>query len=57
MGLSSLTLFALVVLVELEALEGSTTSYEFMGELGFVVWVVVAAILGVDLIVSVLRFA
>ena len=52
---SLLTLFALVILVELEALEGSTTSDEFMGELGLVVWVVVAPILVVDLVVGLLR--
>lgn len=54
-GASVLTLFALVILVELEALEGSTTSNEFMGELGLVVWVVVAPILVVDLVVGLLR--
>lgn len=51
-----LTLFALVVLVELETLKGSTTSYKFVRELGLVVWVVVAPALVVDLIVSILRF-
>lgn len=55
-GESLLALFALVVFVELEALEGSTTSYELVGELGFVVWVIVASALVVDLVVSVLRF-
>ena len=55
-GASSLTLFALMVLIELEALESGTTSYEFVGELGLVVWVIVAPALGVDLVVGVLRF-
>ena len=54
-GESSLTLFALVVLVELEALEGSSTGHELMGELGFVVRIVVASALAIYLLVSVLR--
>lgn len=45
-----------MIFVELEALKGSTTSYELVGELGFVVWVIVASALVVDLVVSVLRF-
>ena len=55
-GASLLTLFALVVFIKLEALESGTTSYEFVGELGLVVWIIVASALVVDLIVSVLRF-
>ena len=55
-GAFLLTLFALVVLIELEALESSTTSYEFVGELGLVVWIIVASALVVNLVVSVLRF-
>ena len=51
-----LTLFALVVLIELETLKGSTTSYELMGELGFMIWVVVASAISVDLVISVFRF-
>ena len=51
-----LTLFALVVLVELEALKGGTAGYELMRELGFIIWVVVASALSVDLVVSVFRF-
>ena len=51
-----LTLFALVVLVELEALKGGTAGYELMRELGFIIWVVVATALSVDLVVSVFRF-
>ena len=54
-GVSSPTLFALVILVELEALESSTTGYELMGELGFIVWVVIPSTLVVDLFVSILR--
>ena len=50
-----LTLLALVVFVELEALKSSTASYELMGELGLMVWVVVASALVVNLVVSVLR--
>lgn len=53
---SLLTLFALVVLVELEALEGGTASHELVGEFSLVVWIVVAAALVVDLVVRVLRF-
>ena len=45
-----------MVLVELEALEGSTAGHELMGEVGLVIWVVVASALVVDLVVSVLRF-
>lgn len=55
-GESLLTFFALVVLVELETLEGSATCYELVGELGFMVWVVIAPALVVDLVVSVFRF-
>ena len=51
-----LTLFALVVLIELETLKGSTASYKLMRELGFIVWVVVASALSVDLVMSVFRF-
>ena len=47
-----LTLLTLVVLEELEALEGGTAGDQLVGELGLVV---VAAI-AVDLLVSVLRF-
>ena len=50
------TFFALVVLVELEALEGGSTTYELVGEFGLVIWVVVASVLVVDLVVRVLRF-
>ena len=53
---SLLTLFALVVLVELEALEGGTTSYELVGEMCLMVWVVIAAALIVNLVMSVFRF-
>lgn len=45
-----------MVLVELETLEGSTTSYELVGEVGLIVWVIVASALGVDLVMGVLRF-
>ncbi len=45
-----------MILVELETLEGSTTSYELVGEFGFVVWVIVSPALVVDLVVSVFRF-
>ncbi len=45
-----------MILVELEALEGSTTSYELVGEFGLVVWIVVPPALVVDLVVSVFRF-
>ena len=51
----SVTLFALMILVELEALEGSTTGNEFVRKLGLMVWVVIAPTLVVDLVVSVLR--
>lgn len=51
-----IALFALVVLVELEALEGGTASHELVGEFSLVVWIVVAAALVVDLVVRVLRF-
>ena len=44
-----------MVFVELKALKGSTASYELMGELGLMVWVIVASALLVDLVVSVLR--
>ena len=53
----SITLFALMVLVKLETLEGSTTGNELVGELGFIVWVVIAPALVVDLVVSVFRFS
>ena len=55
-GESLLTLFALVVLVELETFEGSTTGYDLVGELSLVIWVVIASALVVDLVMGVLRF-
>lgn len=45
-----------MVLIELETLKGSTAGYELMRELGFIVWVVVASALSVDLVMSVFRF-
>lgn len=51
-----LTLFTLVVLIKLETLKGSTTGYELMGELGFMIWVIVASALSVDLVIGVFRF-
>ena len=53
---SLLTLFALVVFVELETLKGSTAGYELMRELCLMIWVVVASTLSVDLVMSVFRF-
>lgn len=53
---SLLTLFALVVFIELETLKGSTAGYELMRELGFMIWVIVASALSVDLVISVFRF-
>ena len=53
---SLLTLFALLVLIELETLKGSTAGYEFMRELGFMIWVFVASALSVDLVMSIFRF-
>ena len=50
------TLFTLFVLVKLEALEGGTPGYEFVGELGFVVGVLIASTLVVNLVVGVFRF-
>lgn len=50
-----LTFSALFVLIELEALERSSTGYELMRELGFVVWILVASALIVHLIMSVFR--
>ena len=53
---SLLTLFTLVVFIELETLKSSTASYEFMRELCLMIWVVVASTLSVDLVMSVFRF-
>lgn len=50
-----LTLFALVVLVQLEALKGGGAGDQFVREFAFVVWVVVAAFGAVDLLSIVLR--
>ena len=50
-----LTLFTLVVLVEFESLESGTSGDELMRELGFMIGVIIAPTLAVDLLVSVLR--
>ena len=53
---TNLTLFTLVVLIQLEAFEGGSAGDQLMAELALVVRVVVAAILAVDLLVGVLCF-
>ncbi len=48
------TLFALVVFEELHAFEGGGARNELMGQFAFILWLVVASIVVVDLLMVVL---